>query len=320
MKKLSIIVPVYNVEDYVEECIKSLIQQKYKNIEIIIVNDGSKDNSLLICEKYAKKDSRIRIYTKENGGLSDARNFGLEKASGDYITFVDSDDYVSPNIYVIMIENLEKYNAQISCCNIFMTTNESIYEKHKIEQLTVFSSQEAISDLVDGDCLIDYASWNKVYRKELFKYIRFPKGKIYEDMHIMIPLFDMCEKIILTPIPLYYYRQRELSITKMPFSIKNFDIISAYKEIIYYLDKIKSPLINAGENKLTMAKIELIWRYSRAENESLKPYIKEVKKTIRMVDLFQIKPFKNFIISAILVIFPLSFLKRIQKIKSKFRK
>ena len=164
---ISIIIPVYNVSNYLDKCLESICNQTYQNIEIITVNDGSKDDSLNILKKWKKKDSRITIIDKENGGLSDARNVGMDASSGDYIGFVDSDDYVDEDFYEILVANLEKYDADISCCrysNVWEDgTKESIGNDGEIH---IYEGLEALKEYIYGKTM-DPFSVNKLYRAEL---------------------------------------------------------------------------------------------------------------------------------------------------------
>ena len=210
--KISIIVPVYNVEKYLKECIESILSQTYKNIEIILIDDGSTDNSGKICDEYLKKDSRVKVIHKENGGLSDARNTGIEIASGKYIGFVDSDDYIAKDMYDFLYQNIKRENAEISGCNRFLVYENKIEIYGKKECYEVMDSQRAIEML----CTIGYigvSAYTKLYEAKLFKDIRYPKGKINEDMYTTYKLFDKANRIVYDATPKYYYRQRSGSIT-----------------------------------------------------------------------------------------------------------
>lgn len=237
MIKISIIVPVYNVERYLEKCIYSIINQTYTNIEIILVNDGSIDNSLKICNKYKEYDSRIIVIDKPNGGLSDARNVGINRASGDYIMFVDSDDWIDLNIveklYNLVCEN-DACIAQCDFVDVYDDSEISLKSEHK--NITMMNSNEVLRNIYKENGIKNIVVWNKIYKKELFDNIRFPKGKIHEDEFITYKILDRCSKIVDTNEVMYYYRKRPGSITNSNFNIKKLDSIDAIKERVDYFD------------------------------------------------------------------------------------
>lgn len=227
---VSIIVPIYNVEKYLDQCIKSLCSQTYKNLEIILVDDGSKDKCPTICDTWATKDNRIKVIHKQNGGLSDARNYGIENANGEYICFIDSDDFISPDYIQILLNNLLKENAQIAECQYYDYFDEDkILIDHENEDITILSNLQALRSMYNFKGF-SIMIWNKLYKKELFNNIRFPKGKLHEDVFTTYKLIYKSEKIIQTSKKIYYYRQRQNSISKQ-FTEKRLDVIDAFKEI-----------------------------------------------------------------------------------------
>lgn len=212
---ISVIIPIYNVEKYLKTCIESVIQQTYKNLEIILVNDGSTDNCLNICNKYKAKDSRIKVINKKNGGLADARNVGLENSTGIYIAFVDSDDFIEKDMYEMLYKELEDNRADIAGCDYYIyhtlkNSKSDIITKEK----EIMTTEEA---LIKMNQLRGFgiSACNKLYRKEIFKEIRFPVGRISEDWFIMYKILDKAKKIVYNPVAKYYYRQRTGSITKL---------------------------------------------------------------------------------------------------------
>lgn len=228
--RISIIVPVYNVEEYIFECIDSILNQTFTDFELILVNDGSNDNSGNICEKYKAIDNRIKVIHKQNGGLSDARNEGLKIANGDYIGFVDSDDIISSNMYEILYNLAEKYNADISSCAMKSFSN-NLDNNSSINNgnIRMFKGQDIIKAHYEGK-LNQISACNKLYRNNLFEEIKFPKGRIYEDISIIYKLYAKCNTLVESKSDLYFYRRREGSITKSKFSERRFDIIPLYKE------------------------------------------------------------------------------------------
>lgn len=237
MPEISIIVPVYNVEKYLKKCIDSILQQTFKDIEIILVNDGSTDNSGVICDEYIDKDPRIRVIHKENGGLAHARNTGLDIAKGNFVGFVDSDDWIDPIMYETLYYLCREQNAQISTCLIRnYRKNQKERRKKYVSKIKVFNSKEAIYSLYNGG-LSGFSACNKLYKRTLFANVRFPNGRVYEDAAIMYRLFDCASKVAFIDVPLYNYNYRDQSITRSIFSEKRFDIVSNYFETYDFMER-----------------------------------------------------------------------------------
>ena len=228
-EKISVIVPVYNVEQYLERCVDSIINQTYKNLEIILVNDGSTDNSGQICDELAKKDSRIRVIHKKNGGLSDARNVGINEAKSDLIGFIDSDDYIDEDMYEVLMNNLKDANADLSMCGHYDVYNNVPEEQVADKKIWELSSKDAIK-MVMGAKILSVTAVNKLYKKSLFSDLKFEIGKIAEDAFIMIKLLDKCNVVVATNEKKYYYVHRENSITTQKFSTKFLNVIEAYEQ------------------------------------------------------------------------------------------
>lgn len=242
--KISVIIPVYNVDKYVEKCLKSIINQTYNNLEIIIVNDGSTDNSLMICEKIAKKDKRIKIITQKNGGLSLARNTGIKNSTGDYIAFIDSDDYVSKRFIEVLYNTLIANNADISVCDyIYVDENDHKWSKTK-KMNKIYSNIDAIKDLFVGNQDTEVMSWNKLYKKSLFldNNILFPEGMIHEDNFTTYKLYYFSKSIALVDEKLYFYLQRNNSIMGKKFNVKRLNILLAIDETKQFFEKKKIDL------------------------------------------------------------------------------
>lgn len=208
---ISIIIPVYKVEKYLEKCIQSVINQTYKNIQIILVDDGSPDNCGKICDEYAKKDHRIEVIHKSNGGLSDARNKGLEIAKGEYIGFVDSDDYIESDMYEVLYNLLKQYNVDVSICNFYTVSQEKIAIKNADNGIKEYNRIEILKEILLDNNIQSYA-WNKLYNKDLFDEIKYPVGKKYEDIGTTFYLLEKCNKVVVTGKPEYYYINRQDSI------------------------------------------------------------------------------------------------------------
>lgn len=238
---ISIIIPIYNVEKQLSRCITSVRTQTYKNLEIILVNDGSADKCGEICDKVAKEDHRIQVIHKENGGLSDARNAGLEVANGDYIAFIDSDDYVACDYIKTLYCNISKENADAAVCSFcLIDENDTLLENRFIcESKEVILGFQLLQKVLRHDGSKYVVMWNKLYRRELFTDLRFDKDKIYEDEYINFKLFWQCNRIVLIHEVLYYYLQRQESIIGSKMTLKKIDMKNEFhkKRINFYSNK-----------------------------------------------------------------------------------
>ena len=212
-KTVSIIVPVYKVEKYIHQCIDSILAQSYANMEILLVDDGSPDRCGQICDEYKKKDVRINVIHKSNGGLSSARNAALDIASGEYILCIDSDDYIHPDMLQRMCQAMEKNNSDIVVCGHFIQKENKLSISDPFwDQIVTLDKQDALSELVKDNVIRSYA-WGKLYKRKLFDEVRYPDGRNYEDIATTYLLFDKAEKIIRIPDFLYYYQIRDESIS-----------------------------------------------------------------------------------------------------------
>lgn len=214
---ISIIVPVYNVKEFLNKCLISIISQTYRSIEIILVDDGSTDESGLICDMYKEKDKRIQVIHKKNGGLSDARNMGLHIAKGEYVMFIDSDDYLNIHMVEELYCSIVELKADVAICGFKRVENDNIniYEKPGITQHKVISGRQVIVDIYSGKGEnTTFVAWNKIYKRELFvnNGIEYPFGRIYEDTFTTYKLLYHASKVAITEACMYYYRIRQGSI------------------------------------------------------------------------------------------------------------
>ncbi|WP_158295178.1 CDP-glycerol glycerophosphotransferase family protein [Eggerthella lenta] len=208
---ISVVVPVYNVELYIRQCVDSILAQTYPNLEIILVNDGSKDNCLAICEEYAKKDPRVRVIDKVNGGLSDARNVGIEAACGEYIGFVDSDDWIAPDMYEYLYRGIVEHDSDIALCEYYNVWKNDARATYR-PAVRLFEGDACLRSLLQ--LKIGNYAWNKLYKRSLWEDgIRYPVGKMYEDVRTTYRIMQKAKKVAALPEPKYYYRRREGSIT-----------------------------------------------------------------------------------------------------------
>jgi glycosyltransferase involved in cell wall biosynthesis len=238
---ITIIVPVYNVEKYLKRCLDSILKQTYSEFELIIVNDGSEDNSGKICDEYRIIDSRVKVIHKANGGLSDARNVGINSAKGKYITFIDSDDWVADKYLEVLYNLTLTYNAEISICDHLKTSVEKLFiVSSGVETILKTSNLQALEELYGPKAVVFTVAWGKLYDIRLFKEVRFPVGKIHEDEFIQHKLIYASNTIVYTNSKLIYYYQRNDSITGNKENIKNkLDAIEAFEERGEFLKKLK---------------------------------------------------------------------------------
>ena len=230
MAKISIVVPVYKVEKYIERCINSILNQTFTNFELILVNDGSPDRCGAICNDYSKRDKRIKVIHKKNEGLSAARNAGIKVATGEYIAFVDSDDFINKNMYKVLYENAIKYDADISMCQFkYIYPNDVIDESLEFYsgEVLIYNNIQALEMLYKEKRLQFIVAWNKLYKKKLFCDISYDYGRTHEDEFIIHKLLYKSNRITFSLEEMYYYLQREGSIMKSNFSEKNLDILDA---------------------------------------------------------------------------------------------
>lgn len=208
--KISVIVPVYKVEPYLRKCLDSIVNQTYRNLEIILVDDGSPDNCGAICDEYAAGDGRIRVIHQENGGVSSARNAGLSAVTGEWVGWVDSDDWIEPDMYEYLLKNALAQNADIAVCS-----RAERYRAQTVfrawECVTILEPEQALKALLENDMMQNYL-WDKLWRRELFQNIRFPKGRTFEDIAVMDKLFLEAGRVVCLPGVKYHYVQRSDSI------------------------------------------------------------------------------------------------------------
>lgn len=232
---ISVIIPVYNVEKYLKRCLDSIIKQTYKKLEIILVDDGSTDNSGKICDEYAKKDERIIVIHKANGGLSDARNKGIEIAKGKYIGFVDSDDWISDKMYETLYSNAIKYDADISCCEFIRTKdfNEKVDEKKYDNIKKAYNQDEYIKIFFKiGTQQCVYYAWNKLYKRDIIQNNLYPIGLTSEDVQGTFKTLIKSNKIVSVNYPYYYYFINDNSITGKKFAEKDFDLLQIWDNVV----------------------------------------------------------------------------------------
>lgn len=220
---ISIIIPVYNVEKYLERCLKSVVQQSYYNLEIILINDGSTDKSAVICDSYELVDERIKVIHKGNGGLSDARNAGLAIAKGNYISFLDSDDWIHKDYILELYKIASENKSDISVCNfkeVYLEDKISVEDTFSNANISVFSNLEALSQLTNELYVQFTIACAKLYKKELFDGIEFPFSKLHEDEYTTYKVIAKANKVVYTSKQLYFYYKRPDSIMGQGINLK----------------------------------------------------------------------------------------------------
>lgn len=280
---ISVIVPVYGVEEFIEDCILSIIEQTYQDIELILIDDGSLDNSGNICKLYSKIDNRIVYIRRENGGLSAARNSGIYVSRGDYLFFVDGDDFIPQDILENMINAAQKFNADIVAvdyvrCEEEVKRNDFVIPHKEIKLKEYTDSSEKMKVFLEGK-KIGTSTWAKLYKADLFEDIRFPEGKIHEDVYTTYKLVHKSKKIVELSCIGYIYRKNKTSITSKQFSNKNLDIIYgkleqakfilnyypelvdlAYTGIIYGCNVCLSKMVDSSCNKKDLVMLQQLYR------------------------------------------------------------
>ena len=251
MPEISVIVPVYKVEPYIHKCVDSILAQAFSDYELILVDDGSPDTCGNICDEYAKKDARIRVIHKENGGLSDARNAGMKIACGGYVIFIDSDDHIDADMLSYLYENLTKADADMATCGIYEVYADRI-EKQEEELEFVCSGEEAFRCILQGHT-IRGEIWNKLIKRSCISDLEFPKGKLYEDIFYTVDMMQRIKKVAVGTKPKYYYLHRSDSITGKAYRPKLFDIIDGYTKN-YQVLAVVYPFFISGQLEQSMVR------------------------------------------------------------------
>ena len=276
---ISVIVPIYNVERYLEKCIHSILNQTYQNLEIILVDDGSPDNCGAICDQYSDVEQRIKVIHKQNGGLSDARNKGIDASSGEFLVFVDSDDTILPEMIEKLYRRIVIDQSDMAFCGYKQVNQYGEFLSEVALPDNVLTGFDALKVSYESQGVLYTITWNKLYKRHLFQSIRFPVGKYHEDEYTTYLILDQCRRISIIREALYIYYQRADSIMQEVYSVKRLDGIEAsYERYIYYKKKggkYKTLLIPEG-NTFT----PIFFRSKLL----FKPKTQEEKKRVREID------------------------------------
>ena len=260
MPLISVVVPVYNVEQYVRECVESIICQEYDNIEIILVDDGSIDQSGVICDNLEQRDSRIKVIHRENGGLSEARNSGLDAARGEYVTFVDSDDLIHQECISTLYNLLVNTNADISTVSFnHFIDGQPISSKAPLSPIKIYDrGVDAVKSMLYQQGYIDNSPCGKLFKMSLFSSHRFPKGKLYEDLATIPYVCLNAKKVTTTTTPMYYYRSRQSSILGS-FSLRRCDVLDITRDMVLYMEQNHSSIVGAARSRQFSANMNILW-------------------------------------------------------------
>lgn len=291
---ISVVVPVYNVEKYLCRCVDSIINQTYKNLEIILVDDGSPDNCPKICDEYAKKDKRIKVIHKKNGGLSDARNAGIKISKGDYIGFVDSDDFINLEMYTKLYKIITENDADIAICDLKRFHDEKkVKEQINKNDVTIYTQENFLKKFFKiGSQSIEYYADTKLYKRSMIEEEQYPVGLTSEDVLGTYKALLKAKKIVKTTDELYYYRYNEQSITGS-FSKKDFDLLEIWDKVVEYTQQnapqyIEYAIINRKRINFTLL-------YRMAKNI---PQVELQKMTIAKKLLADLKKDENYLLKA----------------------
>ena len=301
--RISIIVPVYNIAGYVTRCIDSIVTQRYSNIQILVVNDGSSENSLEIIEKKYAANNRIKIINKPNGGLSSARNTGLRLATGDYILFVDGDDWIEENTLEILVETLRKNGgADIVEFGYATTNGHDMLKTIRFAESKIIGAKNILSEFFYGTLITDIAC-NKLFAKKLFDGLQFDEGEIHEDCRIMPKILSKSKEIIIIESVLYFYFQRADSITGERFNDKTLERIKACEHVVEYCsqgEKVLEKFEDAARIRLCFACIYTYDRWLESERTAycrekiMSKFLQNYMKIEASVAFRSLPPHKRF--------------------------
>lgn len=247
---ISVIVPVYKVEAYLDRCVQSIVDQTYRNLEIILVDDGSPDNCGAMCDGWAERDSRIRVIHQENGGLSDARNAGMAVASGEYMGFVDSDDYISPDMYRLLYERMAADGSDIAACGVEMVFADGSPARPLTRDGNCILNRDAAVETVIRESWLKQPVWYKLYRSHLIRDIPFPVGKYHEDVFWTWQAIARADQVSVFDTLCYYYVQRSGSIMAESYSLRRLDAVEAKRQRLGFLEKEYPRLADLGRTDL----------------------------------------------------------------------
>lgn len=287
MPLVSVVLPIYNVENYLERCVKSVCMQTYSNLEILLIDDGSTDSSGKMCDKFATEDKRIRVFHKKNGGLSDARNYGIKKARAELISFIDSDDFVDRDYIQYLYQLISKYDTDMAICQHRVCFKNKKKKDYGAGGDIILSNKKCIEKMLYHD-VIDTSAWAKLYKIKLFDNVQYPKGKWFEDIATTYALMLKCEKIAVGLESKYNYILRPDSIVNSEFKLKKMDLLEMTDQMAADILKIYPDLEKAVLRRQVYARFSTLNQMLYTEN-----YLQEKKNIIKFVKENSWKVFWN---------------------------
>lgn len=314
---VSVILPIYNVEQVLKRCLDSVCNQTYLNLEIILVDDGSTDNSGNICDEYAKVDKRIKVIHKKNGGLSDARNVGLDIANGDYLTLVDSDDFISAYYVQNLMFAIQKSGCELSSSwfckfsNGIKIGSPTIANDSSIE---ICNREDYYKKMLLQDG-VEVSAWGKMYKSSLFNGVRYPFGKLYEDIPTTYLLIEKVEKIAVIPNVDYYYYQRKQSISKSSFNVRKMDAIVHMGKFMDFIVLHYPNLKNAAISRYFSVVCNILFLINDKKYKEQKKFLWSEVKKYRSVVLFDKGARKKNRMAALISYFGYGTMRRVYKIQ-----
>lgn len=287
MDTISVIVPVYRVETRLHRCVDSILAQTYRNLEVILIDDGSPDRSGDICDEYAKKDSRVRVFHQENAGAAMSRNAGIEAATGEMISFVDSDDYLEPTMLETLYNLLIKEDADIAECGYRWVKPDRVLDRENTGAVDVYSNVEALEALYFGEQMfggISIVVWNKLYRSELIKRLRFPNVRMSEDCMFTPMALYLARKVVKLNLNLYNFCFSDGSVSRSPYSLKTYDGVIVQRKLMdFFQDKEEKRYFQYSQSSYLGS---MYYHYYECRLRKKDPVFREkaneIKKTLRM--------------------------------------
>ncbi len=286
MRKLSVIIPVYNVCKFLPACIDSVLSSTFTDFELLLIDDGSTDNSGVICDEYVTRDNRVKVIHKENGGVGSARNCGLDIATGRYIAFIDSDDVIDSQMFEVLINNAEKYNCDISVCRLDVIQTNGSHHVIDFETSALISKEYVISNYFTDSAIKDlfYGPYNKVFRSSTLKGIRFSSYKLGEDILFIFNALQKADNIYLDKFIGYHYMHHENSAIRAPFSHNRLDYVYAAQDVVRICEKSCSYALETARIWLyrhTLITLRQIYAYKLETEPKMAEFIKENKPLIK---------------------------------------
>ena len=276
---ISVIVPVYNVEKYLERCVKSIAAQTYKDLEILLIDDGSTDKSGKMCDDFQQTDSRIKVFHKQNGGLSDARNYGIEHSAGKFISFVDSDDYIDEKMLETLHRLITENDADLAVCSAMdVFEGKEVTQVKEIKEFNL-NKVESYKYMLRGDGIP--SACNKLYKRQTVGDVRFPVGKLYEDGFFTPQILKRVEKTAVTSKPMYYYFRRADSITTKPFRKGDLDVIEAYDKCVKQVKELCPEALPYAEFRYRNAYFNVLEKMLMRDDCKEIPEYKQVVKYLK---------------------------------------